>query len=101
MFKKGNPGVTSTIDDTYKISASALAPNGRLLAITRGLFDSEGNPPSSSSDIWLINMNGEMKNLTNSKDIAEIVEGWSPQGNRIIFRDYNLFKFYLMEIEKN
>jgi hypothetical protein len=99
LFKRGDPGLTSTIDDTYEINASALAPNGKLLAIPRGLFDSEGYRPTSSADIWLINMKGKSTKLTNSQNIVEVVEGWSPQGDKIIFQDYNLCNFYLMEIE--
>jgi hypothetical protein len=101
LFKQGKPGLPSTIDDTYIINHIALSPNGKLLAITRGLFDSEGYRPTSSADIWLINMKGKSTKLTNSQNILEVVEDWSPQGDEIIFKDLNTNQFYLMKIEIN
>ncbi len=99
LFKRGDPGLTSTIDDIYRINHIALAPNGKLLAITRGLFDSEGYRPTSSADIWLINMNGKTVKLTDTQNMVEYVQGWSPQGDKIIFLDARSSKFYLMEIK--
>ena len=98
IFQKGTQGLTSTIDDVYRIRNAAIAPNGKLISITRGLFDSEGYRKPSSADIWIINLKGKSNKLTDTANIVEIIEGWSPLGDKIIFKDANTNKYYLLEV---
>lgn len=53
------------------------------------------------SDIYTIRIDGtEKTNLTNTSDILEMNPSWSPDGNRIVFDDYNQGSIYMVEVEK-
>jgi len=83
---------------TYaNIDYLSFAPNGRIFASTVGKFDDEVSS-ILSSDIYLINQSGKMKRLTDTPDKKELVLGWSPQGNKLIYCDSNKYDVYYNQI---
>jgi hypothetical protein len=98
LLKKGNPGGTSTIDDIYDVESSAISPNGKLIAISRGLLDSEDGT-SSVVNVWIMNMNGVIKKLENQMNFFPMVIGWSPHGDKILVEDNYTKKIYMINLE--
>ncbi len=73
-------------NEFFYIKTSYLAPNGNLLAVSYGEVD-EHTYKLTKSDIYLINRNGNYAQLTNSDNSIEEVQGWSPQGDQLIYYD--------------
>ncbi len=73
-------------NEFFYIQTSYLAPNGNLLAVSYGEVD-EHTYKLTKSDIYLINRDGNYAQLTNSDNSIEEVQGWSPQGDRLIYYD--------------
>jgi len=71
----------------------SFAPNGRIFAATVGKFDDEVSD-ILSSDIYLINQVSKMKKLTATPDKKELVLGWSPQGNKLIYCNSDNLYYY-------
>ena len=46
---------------------------------------------NNTEDIYLLNINGEINNLTNSPNANEDAFAWSPYGDRLVIRDSTLF----------
>ena len=56
----------------------------------------------TQSDIYTIKIDGSDKtNLTNTNDILEMNPSWSPEGNRIVFDNYNEGSIYVVEVENS
>jgi len=76
--------------DEYPIGAhldfSSFAPNGNIIAASVCKFNSDKGE-FYFSDIYLVNRSGKMTKFTDTIDKKELVLGWSPQGNKIIYCD--------------
>jgi hypothetical protein len=84
----------------FDIMYSSLAPNGKLYAISYRHF-SEYENIINSSDIYLVSLvSGKKYNLTNTSEKTELVKGWSPQGNRIVYLEFKSNKLIIAEIGK-
>jgi tricorn protease-like protein len=98
--------------DEYPIGAHldflSFSPNGNIIAASVCKFNSD-KCEFYFSDIYLVNRSGKMTKLTNTKDKKELVLGWSPQGNKIIYCDSRdvcayfedaLTKYYMINLIK-
>jgi hypothetical protein len=68
------------------ITYISLAPNARIFFASVGRFNGD-ECEVLSADLYLINQSGKMKKLTDTPDKKELVLGWSPQGNKLIYCD--------------
>ena len=103
---KGRP--FSTPDDwndiCIQLDLSSFAPNGKILSTTIGevhedeIVGESGRLLFKSGDIYLIGMNGKLVNVSNTKDKIEMVLGWSPQGDKLIYYEQIDKKYYLSKI---
>ena len=84
----------------FDIMNSSLAPNGKLYAISYRHF-SEYEDIINSSDIYLVSLvSGKKCNLTDTPEKTELVKGWSPQGNRIVYQEFTSKKIVIALIGK-
>jgi hypothetical protein len=72
----------------------ALSPDGTRVAITRG------DATAGTSDIWIIDTNGGMRQLT-SGPVVENFPVWSPDGKRIAFAAERSGVMHLFEKDVN
>jgi len=62
------------------------------------ILDSEMLIPKAG-DIYILDLKGNSKQITETPDQIEVVCDWSPKGNEILYYEYNSKTFYLMELE--
>jgi hypothetical protein len=85
-------------DMGFDISNSAMAPNGKLYAISYRHFHAFEDM-INAGDIYLVSLvSGKKINLTNTSEKTELMKGWSPQGNRIIYQEFRSKKLIVAEI---
>ena len=72
----------------------ALSPDGTRVAVTRG------DATAGTSDIWIIDTNGGMRQLT-SGPVVENFPVWSPDGTRIAFAAERNGAMHLFEKDVN
>lgn len=93
---------------------SSMNPGGNFLASSRlkllkkkkykpdrfqfYVIDSEMFVPKAG-DIYILDLKGNSKKITETPDQIELVCDWSPKGNEILYYDYKSKTFYLMELE--
>jgi Tol biopolymer transport system component len=74
-------------------------PDGEYLAY---MITEDDGYRFTQSDIYTIKIDGSDKtNLTNTNDILEMNPSWSPEGNRIVFDNYNEGSIYVVEVENS
>ena len=75
------------------------SPGGEYLAY---MITEDDGYRFTQSDIYTIKIDGSDKNnLTNTNDILEMNPSWSPEGNRIVFDNYNEGSIYVVEVENS
>lgn len=52
-----------------------------------------------SGDIYILDMKGNSKNITNTPDQIEVVEDWNTEADEILYYDLKGKKFYIMELD--
>jgi hypothetical protein len=84
----------------FYIFSSALAPNGKLFAISSVVYSEVDDEEIQYSDIYILNLKGKKINMTKTIDKIEFVLHWSPLGDKLIYFNNTLNKFYIMKIKK-
>lgn len=95
------------------LNYSCMHPDGNIIAISRlklrrakkfkpGSFeflavDSE-NFTVEESEIYLLDIKGNYKQLTDTPDKIELVCDWSPRGNKLLYYDHKSKKFNVLEL---
>jgi hypothetical protein len=95
---------------------SAMNPRGDLLASSRMKikknrssnqinFDFYLITPESkrytpeAGEIYILDLNGNSKKLTNTPDQIEVLNDWSKKGNEMLYYDYKNKSFHLLELK--
>jgi Tol biopolymer transport system component len=84
-------------DEFVNLDFASFAPNGKLFAATIGEFK-EGVDEVITADVYLFNLLGKMEKLTKTGDRIELVSGWSPQGNKLIYFENKEKKYYILTL---
>ena len=90
-------GPENRSDEFVNLDFTSFAPNGKLFAATIGEF-TEVVDEVITADVYLFNLSGKMVKLTKTGDRMELVSGWSPQGNKLIYFENKEKKYYLLTI---
>jgi hypothetical protein len=92
----------------------AMNPSAELLACSRIKLNYQNESKTSkfaifsvnseyfnakAGEIYLLDLQGNSKQLTNSSDKIEVVCDWSPNGNEIIYFDFKNSNFHIMELD--
>ncbi|MGD2088480.1 MAG: hypothetical protein PVH61_20050 [Candidatus Aminicenantes bacterium] len=85
-------------DEYINLDFTSFAPNGKLFAATIGQF-TEVVDEVITADVYLFNLSGKMVKLTKTDDRMELVSGWSPQGNKLIYFENKEKKYYLLTLK--
>ncbi len=93
---------------------SAMHPQSGLLACSRLHMDYRGDPKKrefeiytlssknfsvASGEIFLLDLEGNSRQLTSTPDKTEVVCDWNPDGNEILYYDQKNMQFYIMELD--
>lgn len=93
---------------------SEMHPASGLLACSRLRLNYKGDPKKNKfeifslgsknfsvagGEIYLLDMQGNSRQLTDTKDKTEVVCDWSPNGNEILYRDHKNNQFFVMELD--
>ncbi|MGD2092955.1 MAG: hypothetical protein PVH61_42730 [Candidatus Aminicenantes bacterium] len=84
-------------NEYLNLDFTSFAPNGKLFAATIGEF-TEVYDEVITADVYLFNLSGKMVKLTKTDDKMELVSGWSPQGNKLIYFENKEKKYYLLAL---
>ncbi|MGD2093253.1 MAG: hypothetical protein PVH61_44240, partial [Candidatus Aminicenantes bacterium] len=84
-------------DEYLNLDYTSFAPNGKLFAATIGEF-TEVYDEVITADVYLFNLSGKMEKLTKTDDRMELVCGWSPQGNKLVYFENKEKKYYLLTL---
>jgi Tol biopolymer transport system component len=84
-------------DEFINLDFTSFAPNGKLFAATIGQF-TEVVDEVITADVYLFNLSGKMVKLTKTDDRMELVSGWSPQGNKLIYFENKEKKYYILTL---
>jgi dipeptidyl aminopeptidase/acylaminoacyl peptidase len=84
-------------DEFVNFDFTSFAPNGKLFAATIGQF-TEVYDEVITADVYLFNLSGKIVKLTKTDDRMELVCGWSPQGNKLIYFENKEKKYYLLTL---
>jgi hypothetical protein len=57
------------------------------------------NFSTEAGEIYLLDLHGNSKQITNSQDKIEVVCDWSPDGDEILYFDYKNNNFHIMELD--
>lgn len=60
--------------------------------------DSKRYTPEAG-EIYILDLNGNSKKLTNTPDQIEVLNDWSKKGNEMLYYDYKNKSFHLLELE--
>jgi Tol biopolymer transport system component len=85
-------------DEFINLDFTSFAPNGKLFAATIGQF-TEVVDEVITADVYLFNLSGKMVKLTKTDDRMELVCGWSPQGNKLVYFENKEKKYYLLTLK--
>jgi len=93
---------------------SEMHPRSGLLACSRLRLNYKGDPKKnkfeiftlrsrnfsvSAGEIYLLDMQGNFLQLTDTRDKIEVVCDWNPKGDEILYRDHKSGRFYIMELD--
>jgi len=87
-------------EDKNRIFSYDMSPNGKLLCVTNGFLKYEMDDGFTIADLFIFNLNGKWKRLTNSENRLEFIMAWSPQGDKLIYFDNKTKKYSIVELGK-
>jgi hypothetical protein len=119
-YKKVNVShLNRNSEDSYEgllLFHSVMNPQGDLLASSRIKLKKEksiGQPnfdfylitsgskkyTPEAGEIYILDLNGNSKKLTNTPDQIEVLNDWNKKGNEMLYYDYKNKSFHLLELE--
>jgi len=87
-------------EDKNRIFSYDMSPNGKLLCVTNGFLKYEMDDGFTIADLFIFNLNGKWKRLTNSENKLEFIMAWSPQGDKLIYFDNKTKKYSIVKLGK-
>lgn len=93
---------------------SQMHPQSGLLACSRLRLNYKGDPKKNKfeiftlgsknstvagGEIYLLDLHGNCRQLTDTRDKTEVVCDWNPKGDEVLYRDHKSGRFYIMELD--